>query len=280
MKKNDIVTKNACKECEEKPCIFFKTDEINMGKIDFPIVFDTNVCPVNAIKYNKDIDLITIDNKMCIGCGLCVVRCPYNLLGIESGIVSFNSKKEINSKELNNMYKNIKYKTINNYSINLLSRNVLIQDGIKAGITRTGENSIRMDGIIQYGNNLGVLEIEFGQDALDVPRNLLDDIAVLCSRYKIKKENITGLNICLSLPNKRTDYWNVISDINKVLNIKLKTMTIGSLVYLMWNNKKINLNDLAYLDNSNTNIKKKIEDIMNQNIKFNDDYNSIFNTKK
>ena len=199
---------------------------------------------------------------------------------MKDGVAIIDPSYEMNSNnEMKKLYNNINSKSMNSYSINLLSRNLLIECGIKTAITRTGDNNLRMDGIIQSNDDLGVLEIEFGQDILSSPRNLLDDIAVICSRYGFKKENITALSICLSLPNNRTDYWNVIKDIKEILGIEIKTVSIGSLVYIMWNEKKINLKELPYLDSVDNSLLEKVEKILNKKIEIDDD-NSIFRTKK
>lgn len=267
-----------CIKCSKKMCISFEKEELELFNIDFPFEVDKNVCPTNAIYcVNNEIN---INSEKCIGCGICMSRCPKGLIKMKDGVAIIDPLYEMNSNnEMKKLYNSINSKPMNSYSINLLSRNLLIECGIKTAITRTGDNNLRMDGIIQSKDDLGVLEIEFGQDILSSPRNLLDDIAVICSRYGFRKENITALSICLSLPNNRTDYWNVIKDIKDVLGIEIKTVSIGSLVYIMWNEKKINLKELPYLDSVDNSLIEKVEKILNKNIEIDDD-NAIFRTKK
>lgn len=269
---------NECTKCSKKMCISFEKEELELFDIDFPFEIDKNVCPTNAIySVNNEIN---INSEKCIGCGICMSRCPKGLIKMKDGVAIIDPSYEMNSNnEMKKLYNNINSKSMNSYSINLLSRNLLIECGIKTAITRTGDNNLRMDGIIQSNDELGVLEIEFGQDILSSPRNLLDDIAVICSRYGFKKENITALSICLSLPNNRTDYWNVIKDIKEILGIEIKTVSIGSLVYIMWNEKKINLKELPYLDSVDNSLLEKVEKLLNKKIEIDDD-NSIFRTKK
>ena len=85
------------------------------------------------------------------------------------------------------------------------------------------------------GGSFGAVEIEFGRDTLDASRGILDDIAVLNTRYGIKKQNNRPLVICLQLPNIRQGYWQVIRDVKIVEGIKIETITIGALMYLLWN---------------------------------------------
>jgi hypothetical protein len=74
---------------------------------------------------------------------------------------------------------------------------------------------------------------------LDSPRALLEDVAVLHSRYGYAVDGIDPVSIILSLPNVRSEYYQVIRDIEKVLGLRCRTVTIGSLVALMWNCAKL-----------------------------------------
>jgi len=82
-------------------------------------------------------------------------------------------------------------------------------------------------------------EIETGAGVLDSPRALLEDVAVLHSRYGYAVDGIDPVSIILSLPNARSEYYQVIRDIEKVLGIRCRTVTIGALVALMWNCAKL-----------------------------------------
>lgn len=94
---------------------------------------------------------------------------------------------------------------------------------------------------------------------LDAPRNLLDDIAVLSNRRGIPASQLTPLVICWDFPNKRTDYWNVISDIHNIVGLKVKTCSILSLAILVWANKPFDFeSDLFFLDSE----KNKLEGIL------------------
>lgn len=126
--------------------------------------------------------------------------------------------------------------------------------GLKIYFPRKGDNSERFDAVIEFPEYKSVVEIEIpSTEILDAPRNLLDDYAVLKCRKKEKGSDIVPLVICWDLPNKRTDYWNVITDINAVLGIKVKTISILALALHFWTNTPLDLrNDDYYLDYSNS----------------------------
>lgn len=118
---------------------------------------------------------------------------------------------------------------------------------------RKGDNSERFDALINFSNYICVAEIEIpSTEILDAPRNLLDDYAVVKSR-KYSDKKVIPVVICWDLPNKRTDYWNVIDDINKILLLKIKTISVLSLALHYWSNTDLDLeNDDYFLYSDNT----------------------------
>jgi len=119
---------------------------------------------------------------------------------------------------------------------------------------RKGDNSERFDAIIEFDQYIVVAEVEIpSTEILDAPRNLLDDYAVLKSRKGVVKKEIIPVVICWDLPNKRTDYWNVVTDINSVLSIKIKTISILALALYHWTKTPIRFNgDDFYLEHNNS----------------------------
>lgn len=137
----------------------------------------------------------------------------------------------------------------------------LIFSGLNSNVyfPRKGDNNERFDAIISFENYKAVAEIEIpSSEILDAPRNLLDDYAVLKSRKGENEEDIIPLVICWDLPNKRTDYWNVITDVNNVLGIKIKTISILALALHYWTNTVLALDtDDFYLCSNNSTMSKE-----------------------
>ena len=112
-----------------------------------------------------------------------------------------------------------------------LVRNLLIECGIKCRIRRSGDTNVRMDGVLATAEGrLGVLEIELGNAALESPRELLEDVAVLHSRHGIEVGSIDPVSVITKLPNARSEYFRVMSDIEKVLTLRCRTVTVGALL--------------------------------------------------
>jgi len=47
-----------CVQCDESPCI--------------------NICPVQAISIDEKLEVIIVNEELCMGCGQCVKVCPYD----------------------------------------------------------------------------------------------------------------------------------------------------------------------------------------------------------
>lgn len=122
--------------------------------------------------------------------------------------------------------------------------NVFGKFGYSIHFPRKGDVNERFD-ILFEKEGLSILtEVEIPSNAiLDAPRNLLDDLAVFSNRRNISLENLQALVICWEIPNRRTDYWNVIDDIQKVIGVKIHTISLVSLLILFWTEQEFDISD-------------------------------------
>lgn len=294
---NGVKCCSGCINCKNKKCKYFNNEEISVSNIK-DLAFDTNenVCPVNALQIVNG--KLCIDNKKCIKCGLCAKRCPlgaiyfdgqnfnvnYNADNILRNATS-NSDIDLHFVQIEKLSKTIKngpiliesddllriiYESISKIDSklhNLVVRNLLIGLGCHVSNRRIGDVYTRMDAVYSYNNCLGAIEIEFGKDTLDASRAILDDIATLNVRYNIDKSKNYPVVICLQLPNARQGYWQVIKDIKNVENIKIQTLSIGSLLLLLWNNQICKFDEKPfYLDYDNMSLRDQIEKILGRKI--------------
>lgn len=63
-----------CLRCPDEPCVRFSTDESGGGNA-------IQVCPVDAIHHARQETGPVVSNK-CVGCGLCVMRCPVGAIAL------------------------------------------------------------------------------------------------------------------------------------------------------------------------------------------------------
>ena len=259
-----------CLGCINPRCLFFSDEDIECDQIKgFPNDKSTNVCPVEAITWDGSNCIPVIDAKKCIDCGICVSRCPVGALYFsKQGTLFVNTKAsdileqkrpDTNEKSehlhqvgallkiprsgvsLNvsdRLFESIygKLQRLKSSYHNAVGRNLLIALGCKCSMRRIGDVYTRMDAIYSsQGGSFGAVEIEFGRDTLDASRGILDDIAVLNTRYGVHKNANRAIVICLQLPNARQGYWQVVRDVKIVEGIKIGTITIGALMFLLWN---------------------------------------------
>lgn len=288
----------SCLRCTSPRCIKYIDSDISCDYFsDFPYERDLKVCPVDAIKWDYNTELPKINNEKCIGCGICANRCPVGAIYKENNIMKIAQKEcsdyirvPINHKNIeehkgvireldkiywqhrfqkesdtimDNIYQKLSLYDGRSSVPNVLVRNLIIALNYECAISRTGDVYTRMDAV--YSSTVkpecnGVVEIEFGRDTLEASRGILDDIAVMHSRKKLDKKDNAALVVCLSFPNKRQGYFQVIKDINKILDLKIQTISVGALLILVWNGCSVNfLTRDFYVDFDNLSIRKVIE---------------------
>ena len=252
-----------CLGCVNPKCMRFDTQEIVCSEAEnFPSDHSLNVCPVEALSWDVELDIPMVNMKKCINCGICINRCPV-------GAIYFNGTVKVNDTlsdkiisgaansavtalqteqlallnsvrksgqpiiESNKLFQSIYEKLLkvkSNYH-NIIARNLLISLGCRSAMRRIGDIYTRMDAVYSSTDRcFGAVEVEFGRDTLDASRGILDDVAVLNTRYGINKEINIPLVVCLQLPNARQGYWQVVKDIKIVENISINTMTIYQII--------------------------------------------------
>ena len=283
----------SCIRCVDPPCIRRPriAPSSEFGSL-FPADQNNLVCPVDAIHWPIDEPLPEINSQKCIACGICISACPVSaiyfaeddtlrvaetqaeyLVDLEEpsdvGIAQISKTGQAHD-EVTALLATVYEKIERNSRFgganfpNILTRNLLGELGVNAMTRRQGDTNIRMDMLLDSTSSVGVAEIEFGIDALNSPRNLLDNIAVLSARYGLNKENLVPVVFTLSLPNLRSEYWQVLKDISNVLGIRIATVSVGALLIILAMNKKIHVEDLStfYVDSEQQSLRQAVEAIV------------------
>ena len=306
-----------CISCVTPYCMKYLPEEITpQSKYfnAFPVDVNDNVCPTSAISWDKESLTPSINEKLCINCGLCASRCPAGAIYLTSkcAVVNFDINlvekvdftEETYSLHINQIQNLLKAKHIGQMlkesekqmatiyqkiaSINtdaqfpnLFTRNLLIQTGNRCFIRRRGDVYLRMDVIMELSDSVAIVEVEFNKDSLESPRAILDDIAVLVSRYGINIKLIKPFIVCLEFPNIRTEYWRVIKDIANVLKININSLSIGVLILFVWNFKKINFSQIPfYADIDKASIKQEVQTAIGFDLNLTSENCAILEPKK
>lgn len=250
-----------CLGCGSAPCIEKDGSELILfGLLDaFPGDPRRDVCPTNAICWDSESSSAVVIADNCIGCGLCISRCPYGAIGLSHGLVArveatdpdrltvLESARgehpdvtrsgriaELDAPAAANFPSTVA--ALDDSSTTILVRNLLNEVGLNARTRRRGDTNMRIDAVgFSRRKRPFVAEIETGAGVLESPRALLEDVAVLHSRYGYGVDEIDPVSVILSLPNVRSEYYRVISDIEAVLGLRCRTITVGALVALLWN---------------------------------------------
>ena len=278
-----------CLRCTDPRCMKFIDAEINCRHFpDFSYERDLNVCPAGAIKWNFDKEFPEIAEPSSDYTDI-----PINHVNLEAHKLFIRELDKIHwnhqfQKETDGIMERI-YQDISQFDgrsmvPNILVRNLIIAWNHECAKSRTGDVYTRMDAV--YSSNLkptckGVVEIEFGRDTLEASRSILDDIAVMHSRNNLDKNDNAALVVCLSFPNKRQGYFQVIKDINRVLGLKIQTISLGALLLLVWNGAQVNfLSREFYVDFDNLSIRGITEFRLNRRINLSDGKLGILEPEK
>ena len=230
------------------------------GALDaFPGDPSRDVCPTRAIRWDDEKSAAIVLGEDCIGCGLCISRCPYGAISLADGltanvevadpdglIIAAAAKGEhpevkrsgqiaaLDAPAASRLPETVGQ--LEDARTTLLVRNLLNEVGLNARTRRRGDTNMRIDAVgFSRSERAFVAEIETGVGVLESPRALLEDVAVLHSRYGYRVDAIDPISVILSFPNVRSEYYQVIRDIEKVLGLRCRTITVGALVALLWN---------------------------------------------
>ena len=111
---------------------------------------------------------------------------------------------------------------------------------MNARVRRRGDTNMRIDavGFTRSGRPF-VAEIELVGGELESPRALMEDVAILHARYGFAVADVDAISIISAFPNLRSEYYQVMRDIEVVLGIKCRTLTLGALLAMVWASKTI-----------------------------------------
>ena len=278
--------KGTCIGCENKTCLEYSAEELSTPVFQaFPHNTSKRVCPTMALVIDPSTGRAIINPNDCIACGLCVRRCPTAAIqiSIQAGSCSINHNsiieqicskdeqkeyiKQILTRPRSYSYSNIPEDFSDNYQkaiskmskriadiSEIIVRNTLINLGIPCNTNAAGNNHNRTEFFGQQDQLIIIGESNSSDgDTLSITRRILDDEAVMVSRYGIDKERIRPLSVMNGLPHKRADYYEVVHDIRAILGIQVSTITYHILFILNLFGIRLGIQDLAafVIDNKN-----------------------------
>jgi ferredoxin len=292
----------ACIKCHDRPCLKFQ-DVRFPSKFELPLENDDSVCPTHALKVNSD-GTLCLKSNLCIGCGLCVSRCPMHCLRLHKGkliLPSFYTVDEVVpdpsfvlvakktgafdksglSDGLVSLEKELGSKGLDFNFPNLLTRNLFLALGKTFGIRRRGDNILRIDGFSLNGDQeICLSEIEFQNAEIECPRAALDDYCIFKEKFNKTNSKIDLLIVLPFLPNSRSEFWRVLGDIKKITDLQVDVVTIGALCWILWSGGKLDNSKTIFLDYSTLSIRRSASTISGFSIPLPEGFASAFEPVK
>jgi len=278
-----------CLNCSAKPCLYF--DEYTRSDI-VDVVFSEDVCPTSAL-YLDELEQIVVDSDSCIGCGLCAFRC-------KTGAIYLANNKAVVYRDITHLVEgklpeieveyngsvvtNVEQKTMElistiheskkaNVVTNNLIKSSFMSLGFKVVKPRVGDVNLRMDLIIDTDQKLYLVEID-GLGCPDTVRDVIDDVAIFCDKYDRELGSLAGVSCLLEFPNKRSEYYELISDVESVLKFSIYSLSLGVILAALFSRKSLNI-DVFGINEKQTSCRPALDAILGSNCGFSGNSSTI-----
>ena len=255
-----------CLNCPDTPCSSFTAEEISASVgVETPVAPEGTVCPSGALTITAGRSP-EVNADTCIGCGLCVMRCPVGAISLDPGTAVATIQSERNSSfeqvpydpvifeerraALERMLSlqpapfsdaqlvEIQLTNLESRSSSsayqrmyrLLVRNTFLVLGLPARMKIAGDNNSFTELTVGINGQIALIEIEPGGDVLDAFRRLLAGIAIVSNRYGVAIAKVMPCIVVSRLPNVRVDYYEAVENAEERIGVAVRSIPIATLL--------------------------------------------------
>jgi Fe-S-cluster-containing hydrogenase component 2 len=247
---------STCLRCPEQPCGRFAEGELPLTSLTSP------VCPVDAISFDEA--GVPVMGTWCVGCGLCVMRCPFGSLHLTGAVAAVGDTDlsrfiETDAASLAAFAGGLEYRNElsareSAATVRLLAGNaqLLQQDafyplvarlltaaGFPTVVTRQGDTSNRIDAITRLPNDTLPIEIKSPTESMVV--NIKSVQQALENKVVLDARNIgptdptsSTLVVAFEQAPPRSDVTELVDDVYATYGISVGLLDLGNLYELVW----------------------------------------------
>jgi Fe-S-cluster-containing hydrogenase component 2 len=250
-------TQSPCWKCDDSPCI-----KLTMSASPLKMITkgshspDDSICPTKSITRNLNSEF-EVDERTCVGCGLCVLACPVNSLALNTSSfpeTKFSKLKDVGAEfhKERDVYALLMTRTPNTItslgvmsamevvnkllnqdkdgkSIRIYVRNIFSNNGFATRIKIDGDTNDSFEVVAEADPVVFPIEIAVGGDTLDSTRRIISGCARIIAKQTVSIERLKPILVVDQMPNSRSEIYRIIEDISNYLKLDIRIIPLNVL---------------------------------------------------